>query len=145
MAEIVTGPKEEIAAFVNERQGYAPDSPWGYYEAIGLVRNGELVAGLIYNANEAANICVHIGAEEGSRWMTREFLHFAFYYPFVQLKKNRITALLRSGNKQAISFVENLGFKREGVLSNYYENGEARLVYGMLREECSYLDMRKAA
>ncbi len=142
---IITQPKELISAFVHVRQGNNPDTQWGPYAALGLVRSSRLVAGLIYNSEEASNICIHIGAEEGSRWLTPQFLFAAFDYPFNQLGKRRITALLREGNTKAINFVENVGFNLEGHLAHYYSDGTARIIYGMLREKCRFLDMKKAA
>jgi RimJ/RimL family protein N-acetyltransferase len=142
---IITQPEELIGAFVNVRQGNKPTTPWGRCSAMGLVRDGRLVAGLIYNGVDEENICLHIGAEDGSRWLTPQFLFAAFDYPFNQLGKRRITALLRSGNAKAIGFVENIGFELEGRLANYYANGDARLIYGMLREKCRFLNMKKAA
>lgn len=142
---IITQPKELIAAFVNVRQGNHPDTQWGPFASLGLVRSQRLVAGLIYNSEEAANICVHIGAEDGSRWLTPQFLFAAFDYPFNQLGKRRVTALLREGNKKAIRFVENIGFELEGSLANYHSDGTARIIYGMLRDKCRFLNMKKAA
>ena len=143
MAEIITEPKELIAAFVAVRQGAKPDAPWGSYSAIGLKRDGRLVAGVIYNSNESANICMHVGAEDGSKWMTRDFLYACFYYPFEQLGKRRVTACIRSGNKKAADFVENLGFKYEARLPHWYGE-EDMLVYGMLRERCRFLEKKAA-
>ena len=145
MSLIIAQPKELIAAFVNVRQGYPTESPWGYFNALGLIRSDTLVAGIIYNADEAANICMHIGADDGARWLTPAFLFAAFDYPFNQRRKNRVTALLREGNDRAIEFVKHLGFEHEGTLKDYFDNGDARYIYGLRREQCRFLEMKKAA
>ncbi len=144
MIEIVAQPKSEIGAFVNERQGLKPDHSWGYYNALGLVKRGDLVAGVIYNNVDGTNLCMHVGAIDGCRWLTPQFLFAAFDYPFNQLNMRRVTAPIKSGNRRAAEFVENLGFKRDGVLRNYYHDGDLQL-YGLLRENCRFLEMRKAA
>ena len=140
---IIAQPKELIGAFVNVRQGLRPDSSWGDFNALGLIRGGRLVAGVIYNNFGGANANMHVGAEEGARWMTRDFLRAAFDYPFNQLKLRRLTACVHSNNRRAIRFDEHLGFKYEGTQRHYYTDGDM-LIFGMLREECRFLE-RKAA
>lgn len=141
---IVVQPKEEIAAFVAQVQGRQAES-WGNYSCIGLVRGGYLVAGVVYNNWSGAGVCAHIGAVPGARWMTREFLHAIFDYPFNQCGRRRLTALVARKNKRARKFVEHLGFRHEGVVRHALPNDDW-ILYGMLRDECRYLQpMRKAA
>lgn len=143
---IISQPKELIGAFVNEKQGFPPETPWGNFNALGLVREGHLVAGVIYNSYEAANVNMHIGAVDGAKWLTREFLFAAFDYPFNQLEKRRVSAFMRATNERAIAFAKNLGFTYEGTLPHYYWKDDA-LMYGMVKERCRFLrvPVRKAA
>jgi len=141
---IITQPKELIGAFVNVQQGYSAETPWGNFNALGLVVADRLVAGVIYNGYEAANVNMHIGAIEGSHWLTPSFLFAAFDYPFNELNKRRASAYIKAKNKRAIQFARNLGFKYEGTLKNFYKDDD-QLVYGMLREHCRFLEIRKAA
>ena len=140
---IITQPKELIGAFVNIKQGWPASASWGNFNALGLVRNGTLVAGVIYNCYEGANVNMHISAVDGCRWLTQDFLFAAFDYPFNELSKRRVTAFMRSKNARAIKFVKKLGFVHEGTMPNYYADDDA-VVYGLLRENCRFL-MRKAA
>ena len=140
---IITQPKELIGAFVNVRQGFSPETSWGNFNALGLVRSGTMVAGVIYNAYEAMNVNMHIGATDGSRWLTPEFLHAAFDYPFNELGRKRVTAFMRAKNERAIKFAKNLGFTYEGTMPQYYADDDA-VIYGMLKENCRFL-LRKAA
>lgn len=141
---IITQPKELIGAYVNVRQGYPPAASWGTFNALGLVRGGRMVAGVIYNDYAGSNVYMHIGAEDGCRWMTQGFLYAAFDYPFNQLELQRVTALVKSKNSRAVSFIEHLGFEPEGKLRHYFKNDDA-LIFGMLRDRCRFLEMRKAA
>lgn len=138
---IISQPKELIAAFVNLRQGSSATDSWGAFNALGLVKGGRLVAGVIYNDYCAHNANMHIGAEEGCRWMNRDFLFSAFDYPFNQLGFRRVTAKVKSGNRTAIDFIENLGFTYEGTMRRYFKADDA-LIYGMLKEECRFLGMK---
>ncbi len=145
---IISQPKEMIAAFVSARQGLDLRAPWGEFCALGLMRHGRFVAGVIYNKMEGANVCMHIGAIDGRHWCSKEFLFAAFDYPFNQMGKRRITANVCRKNTHARSFVQNLGFKYEGTMRHYYENDDM-CVYGMLRADCRHLELvsqlRKAA
>ena len=131
-----------IANFVSLQQGYPPNTSWGNYNALGLLRNGRLVAGVIYNSYEEGNVCMHVAASPGV--LTRKAIFAAFDYPFNQLGKRRVTAMIPAKNKKAIAFNEGLGFKYEGTMRHYFNDDDA-LIYGMLREDCRFLNMRKAA
>jgi RimJ/RimL family protein N-acetyltransferase len=145
MSEIISQPKELIAAFVNTRQGLDPLTPWVEpYSTLGLMREGRLVAGVVYNFLDGANVCMHIGAEEGGHWATPEFLLAVFDYPFNQLGRRRVTAMTKKRAKKTRAFVENLGFTYEGKCAHYFSDDDL-IVYGMLRANCRFLDMRKAA
>ena len=113
---------------------------WGeWYQAIGLERDGELQAVVVYNHYTKFDIAIHIAAIEGKRWMTRQFLKAGFSYPFVQLGVQRVTGYVPSRNLLAQHFDEHLGFRREGVLRHALPT-EDLIVYGMLRSECRWLD-----
>lgn len=140
---IITQPKEVIAEFVASRIGISPE--FGNFTAIGLVRRDYLIAGVVYNQFGGANVCAHIGAIEGGHWLTPAFLYAMFDYPFNQIGKRRITALIPRKNKRSRKFVEHLGFKIEGVMQHYFERDDM-CCYGLIREKCRFIEQeRKAA
>lgn len=111
--------------------------------AIGLEEDGELIAGVVYNWYTGPSICMHVAAEPGKRWLNRDFLFAAFAYPFIQLKCNRVTGLVRVDNLDAQRFDEHLGFVKEGVLRKAADDGTDFILYGMLKEECRWLELKK--
>ena len=131
---IITQPKEYIANFVQLMGG---GGPFKEYTAIGLVRNNELVAGVIYTFYTGANICMHVGAKPGRMWLNREFLHACFDYPFNELKCRRVTGLVPKKNKQARRFDEHLGFTLEGMMRHALADDDI-CVYGLLKENCKW-------
>lgn len=133
---IIAQPKDVIARFVSDTIG-GNGMPWGEYTALGLVRDDDLVAGVIYNHNSDAAICMHVGAV-GKQWLNREFIFACFDYPFNQLGKQRVTGLVPKKNKAARRFDEHLGFKLEGCMRQGLI-GDDLLVYGMLRGECRWI------
>ena len=118
------------------------EDDFGQATSIGLTENGKLIAGVVFNIYTGPSICIHVAAEPGKRWMTRDFLFRTFAYPFIQLKCNRITGLVRVDNLEAQKFDEHLGFKKEGLLRKAASDGTDMILYGMLKEECRFLGIR---
>jgi RimJ/RimL family protein N-acetyltransferase len=111
---------------------------------IGLERGGNLIAGVVYNDWNGVNICMHVAAVPGRKWLNREYLWFCFYYPFLQVGAKRITGLVGEGNEDARRFDEHLGFKLEARLEDAHPTG-ALLVYVLREEDCRWLAMRRPA
>lgn len=124
-----------VAQHMRRGEGY------GLSQGIGWLKNGCLVAGVVYNEYNHVNINMHV-ASVGKSWLTREFLWAAFDYPFNQCKVKRITAFIEDENKAAIRFDEHLGFKYETRMKDAYVNGDT-LLYVMRREDCRWLDLKR--
>lgn len=104
--------------------------------AIGLIKDGDLVAGVLYEDWNGANLMCHIRGEKG--WADRKFLRIMFDYPFNQIGAKRLTAPISSTNKRAIEFVQRLGFVLECVLAQATPDGDMH-IYRIFREDCKYL------
>lgn len=113
---------------------------WADCKSIGLERRGELVAGVVYDYFNGANINMHVAAE-GVNWLNREFLWFCFYYPFEQLKVRRVTGLIPDSNHQSKRFAESLGFELETRLQDASPTGDV-LVYRMFKPQCRWLGLK---
>lgn len=137
MKSVIYGHDDKVAAWVAERVGADEFGPGTV--ALGLEEDEKLIAGVVFNMYTKASICMHVAAEPGKRWMTKDFLWRSFAYPFVQLNCNRITGLVRVDNFDAQRFDEHLGFKREGLVRRGCVDGTDMILYGMLREECRFL------
>jgi RimJ/RimL family protein N-acetyltransferase len=106
---------------------------------IGLEKDGQLIAGVLYDDYNGSNVWMHVAAEPGARWMTREYLHQCFAYPFVQLGCKRITGWVEASNEQARRFDEHLGFEQEAVLKHAAKDGGDVIIYVMFRENCRFI------
>lgn len=106
---------------------------------IGLEKNGELVAGVVYHNITATNVDAHMASVGGRHWANKELLLTAFAYPFLQLGVRRMTGFVRADNADARRLDEHLGFVQEGVLRRAGGDGCDIIVYGMLREECRWI------
>jgi RimJ/RimL family protein N-acetyltransferase len=139
MIQTVYGRDKEVIKFVSER---VDENEFGSAIGIGQYKDGKIIAGVVYNQYNGPSICMHVAAEPGSRWMTRDFLFRAFAYPFIQLGCNRVTGLVRADNMEARRFDEHLGFKQEGIIRKGADDGTDMILYGMLKEECRWLELK---
>jgi RimJ/RimL family protein N-acetyltransferase len=128
-----------VVKFVNERipggTSFDTSDP-----CIGMLEDGKLIAGVVFNMYMGNGIMLHVAADKPG-WLNREFLRATFAYPFKQLKCARVTGLVRTDNKDAQRFDEHLGFKKEGVIRKGDDDGCDLIIYGMLKEECRWLDI----
>lgn len=109
---------------------------------VGLLgADGELVAGVLYQDFNGANIIAHIAAKSGRHWMTRDYLRIIFDYPFRQLGVRRLTAPVAAKNTQSRQFVEKLGFVVEATLKDALPDDDL-VMYCMRREDCRWLSLK---
>ena len=111
--------------------------------ALGLEEDGELIAGVVFNWYTGASISMHVAAEPGRRWLNRDFLYRCFAYPFLQLNCNRVTGLVKVDNLDAQRFDEHLGFVKEGVIRQGADDKTNLILYGMLKSECRWLEIKR--
>ena len=133
---MIYGQDERVRNWVAERMGEDLSDATA---AIGIEEDGELIAGVAYNMYTGASICMNVAAEPGKRWTKKEFMYAFFAYPFIQLKCNRVTGLVRRSNTVARKFDEHVGFIQEGVVRQAFEDGEDAILYGMLKSECKWI------
>nr|DAG45496.1 MAG TPA: acetyltransferase [Caudoviricetes sp.] len=112
---------------------FSPNLP-----SIGLLENGKLVGGVVYNQYTGNGIAMHVaGLRKG--WITRRFIRAAFEFPFVYLGCARVTGLVRTDNPVALDFDKRLGFVEEGVIRKGDDDGCDLILLGMLKEECRWI------
>lgn len=125
-----------VFAFVRQ---YTPVNWVEGMQGLGLMRDGQLVAGVLYEGFNTHNVWMHVGAEPGGKWLTRLFLKSCFHYPFVTLGCSRVSGYVEAWNTQARRFDEHLGFKQEAVLKGAASDGGDVILYAMWREGCRYV------
>lgn len=107
--------------------------------ALGLIRQGKLVAGVLYENYNGCNIFAHWATEPGTfRPLTANFLWAAFHYPFEVLGCRRVSGLVEPSNSTAVKMDLKLGFHVEATLKNAAPSGDLLLMC-MLKEDCKWL------
>ena len=107
--------------------------------AIGLRRDGELVAAAVYEGFNGQNMWVHLCGVPGARWMTREFLRAGFAYPFLVCGVKRLSGYVNASNHEARRLNEHFGYRVEATLAGAAPDGGDVLIYVMRREDCRYV------
>lgn len=126
----------EVYDFVSQHYpiNYSPSAA-----GIGLKKDGDMIAGVLFDDYNGNNVWMHVAAEPGARWMNREYLFTCFGYPFNQLQCKRITGWVEASNEKARRFDEHLGFSQEAVLEGAARDGGDVLIYKMMRDDCRFL------
>jgi RimJ/RimL family protein N-acetyltransferase len=105
--------------------------------AIGLEKNGELIAVTSYGKFNQVSMHAHIAIAEGER-LTREFIWYMLYYPFEQAGVNALIILVDAANEKAIRLQNHLGYETVGTIPNSCPNG-AMLVRVLYKDNCRWL------
>ena len=139
MKRIITNHDDFLGPWLMDRVG----GQWipGRGSVIGLWEDGVgPVAACLYESCNGASVLGHLSGI-GKKWMNREFLWFCFYYPFEQLRVNKILGLVESTNLEAQRLNEHLGFTLEATLKDAAPHGDL-LIYSMKRDQCKWLDLK---
>jgi RimJ/RimL family protein N-acetyltransferase len=107
-------------------------------KGLGLERDGELIAGVVYEGFNGNNVWMHVATTPGKKW-TMEYLRYCFYYPFEELGCKRVSGYVEASNEVARRFDEHLGFQQEAVLRGAATDGGDVILYVMRREDCRYV------
>lgn len=114
----------------------------GYFQersrSIGLKKNGEFVAGVIYENWHGKSITCHIAV---TGRMTPAYLFAIFDYPFNVCKVGKIIVPVSSANITSIRFVEKMGFQEETRIKDAMADGDM-VILTMPKERCKYLENR---
>ena len=129
---IVAWQHARVGAWIQSHGGgfYRPGS-----KCIGLEKNGELVAGVLYDYHNGASVYAHIAV---TGRLDRHYLHVIFDYPFRQLGAKVLIGLVAESNKKSRKFVEHLGFTLTATIPEGHPEG-ALLIYTMRKKDCRWL------
>jgi len=125
----------EITDFVCKGLGENKDWLDKQAHTIGFVVGNKLVGGLIYhNIRPCRDLWWTIYTTD-KRWCNRRVLQKLFALAFNFWQVERISLLVSANNRQCIKLVEGLGFRQEGMLRNYRDDGSDCHFYGILKSE----------
>ncbi len=122
--QIVTD--ERVPRFVGALVGRIIYPP---FTAMGIERDGKIVAGVVFNCFDGADIHVTVA---GHGW-TRAFLRSVGNYLFEQIGVARCTAITEQA--PVVGLALRLGGQIEGTLRDHFGPGRDGILIGILKDE----------
>ena len=117
------------------------DPDWGPSNSIGLIEDGEIIAGVVFAGYVVNARCSMHCAGIGKRWLNREFLVSCFDYAFNQLNCNVILNTVDSTNLDSIRFTTHIGF--EPIVTVKGGCGASDLIiFKMDRDKCKWINLK---
>lgn len=132
-----------VSEFVRSRIPSMANHKFSPHVAIGIVRRKRLCGGVVYH-NWYGHSIEMSGAFDDPGWCLPDTLRRLFAYPFIQLNCVRMTTITARNNHPARIMDEGLGFKLEGIARKGWDGQQDAMIYGMLAEECQWLNPSQA-
>lgn len=101
--------------------------------------DGHLVGGLSFTERDWQSCSITIAATS-PRWCTKENLTMMFSTVFDEWGIKYLYTLTPDDNSRAKKLAEGMGFKPDGKLRRLGPNGDDVNLFGMLREDCPFLN-----
>jgi hypothetical protein len=120
---------ERVARFVGERCETVICPP---YTAMGIERDGEVIAGAVFNCYTGHDICVTVGGGP----FHRKFIAAVGEYVFGKIGCLRMS--ITTEQPKVIEIAQRLGAKVEGLKRNHFGKGRDATILGILREDWNF-------
>lgn len=128
----------KVLHFIAEGLG---DDPKDYEPslAIGFYQGEKLIGGVLINDIRPGRDCWVTIYTTDKHWATRRVIKYFFTVVFVTIGAKRCSAFISESNQKSFDCCKRLGFKQEGLLREYRNNGENCYVMGILKQECIWI------
>ena len=104
--------------------------------AIGLVRDGQIVAGVIYENYNGVSIMAHMVVEGR---LTRSFISAIFDYAYRIAGVSVVICPVARSNVRSARLVEHMGFTAAATLTDCHPDGDLTL-YTLRKNDCRFLE-----
>jgi len=137
MKRLITNDRARVGAWVAERVGR--DTPFVHEAALGLEKDGELVAGIVIDGYvEHARGSMHC-AGTGKYWLNREFLFACFDYAFNFLGLKALINPVSASNEASLRFTKHIGFTEIARIPQAWDGKEDLVLFQLHRNDCRWL------
>lgn len=136
MRYVLYGHSAEICAWVARIIPDSDESSFDGAEALGVVSDGRLIAGVVYDnySEKFSTMELSIGSIS-PMWARKEIIRELLAYPFVQLGVNRCWAQVEASNHRAIKADKHIGFTQEAVLRDHFGPNKHGVILRMLAKD----------
>jgi len=137
LGDVLFGADRQVSEWIVERIPYL--KPSENARALGVVKNGKLVAGVMYENWNGVHVEVAIAVEPRVIWANKRTLHALFYYPFVTLGCKAVSVSAGATNLPSINLATKLGFQMEAIVKFAAHDGSDLIVLKMFRQNCKWI------
>jgi hypothetical protein len=138
---IIRAAPPEHFQYLAERAGVAITPT---FKAIEAVDEKGTVHGMFgYDGWTRNAVVMHVALD--SPGALRHLLRPAFQYPFNQLGLGIALCAIRGDNERSLKLTEHVGFKRVYTVRDCFGGGVDQMIFEMRREDCRWIQQRKAA
>lgn len=120
---------ERVARFVGERCETVICPP---YTAMGIERDGEVIAGAVFNCYTGHDICVTVAGGP----FHRDFIAAVGEYVFGKIGCLRMS--ITTEQPKVMEIAQRLGAKVEGLKRNHFGKDRDATILGILREDWNF-------
>jgi RimJ/RimL family protein N-acetyltransferase len=132
---VVYDEKFRVGLWVAKQVGQR--SHWGDFQAFGVEKDGEIIAGVVVHMINGANAYCHIAIEKPTKALYDLFFVVCDYC-FRQLDLKRITGMVPTDEPDIIKFDKKLGFEEEFVMKNAAPGADMQVLV-MWADKCRWL------
>lgn len=133
--KLVFNQSDRVGAWVEEQVDQR--GGWGPFYALGIEKDGQIVAGVVINNYNGANATAHIAVTRMTKLLPKLFEHVCDYaFNYCGLK--RLTGMVPTNEPHIIKFDKHLGFEEEFVMKDGAP-GSDMLVMVMWPHKCRWL------
>ena len=138
---IVRAAPPEHFQYLVERAGVFPTP---LFKAIEAVDEKDTVHGMFgYDGWTKNAVVMHVALD--TPHALKYLLRPAFQYPFEQLDLGIALCAIRGDNIRSLRLTEHVGFKKVYTIRDCFGGGVDQMIFEMRREDCRWLQQRKAA
>lgn len=107
--------------------------------SINISLNGQTMAGVLINDIRPRRDCWLTIYSTSKRWATKGVLKYVFGVVFKMIAAERCSVFVSADNDKSLKMCLRLGFKQEGLLRYFRNDGKDCVVLGMLKNECRWI------
>ena len=131
---IVNGPRVGLWVTEQTQGGFDPQRS----VAIGLERDGELVAGTVHENWNGVSVMCHIVWQH----VTPAYLAAVYDYPYNVAKVDKIIGPISSNHTRALALVSKMGFSEEARIKGAAHDSGDIVLMTQTPDKCRYLEPR---
>ncbi len=136
-SKVVSDHNNIITEWVCHQLGYGTEWLQNYI-TYGVLRKKKIIAGLIFHDIHPGDDLSWTIYSSDKHWCTRKIIKFFMQEAFEYFQCRRINILVNTDNKKCLKLVTGLGFRNEGLLRRFRENGQDCYILGLLKSENKY-------